>query len=133
MYVSALTVRGLRDLEEFTVRDLPRVATVRGPSPASTALGDALELAFSSLCSDQFESLLRRWELMAPGETLTIDGDPFPDQATWNDRIAARCLLSEGGSRSVTVEVELILDPPLFQALRTLGFRDLNLLCGLSI
>ncbi len=131
MFIRALRVRGFRDLPELSLRDLSRVVRVRGPSPAATALGDALQLLFAALHPPDLQTLLRRWELLAPDECAEITGERLPEQATWTDPVGARALVPEDGERALSVTAEIVLDPPLTQALRSATARDLEILAAL--
>jgi hypothetical protein len=132
MYITAVRVRGMRDLPLMQLQGLERVVRLRGPSPASTALADALSLAFASLRSESLAALLDLWGLLAPGEQPELHGHPFPDQATWRDRVEAEALVQSDGDRSVHVDVDLALDPPLFAMLRSEAAREPRALMALS-
>lgn len=123
MYITAIEIQGLRDLPHFEVRDLDRVVRVVGPSPAATALGDALELFFGALSAPALERFLRRVGLLQPGEEPEIIGEPHPVQASWRDRKAAAVQVVQG-QRSRTVTVELMPDPPLFGMLSEQAARE---------
>ena len=118
MYITSIHARGFRDLPDGRLDDLGRVVDLKGPSPESTALGDALELAFAALSEDGLERLLRRWGLIAPDEQPEITGTPFPDQASWTDQTTARSLVADPARPNLRVDVTLSLDPPLYGQLR---------------
>lgn len=131
MYISAIEVQGLRDLPRFTARDLDRVVTVRGPGPAATALGDAIELFFAALSAPALLRFLHRVELLQPDEQPEILGEPHPVQASWRDRKAAEFQVVQG-ERSRTVTLELALDPPLFRTLSDQAAREPRLASALG-
>lgn len=124
MYITSIHARGFRDLPDGRLDGLERLVDLRGPSPESTALGDAIELAFAALSEESLERLLRRWDLLGPGEAPEITGIPFPDQASWTDQTTARSLVADPSSPNLRVDVTLSLDPPLFGRLRTEAARD---------
>lgn len=133
MLVSSIAVHGFRDLPDWrSPPDLPRVVGVRGPGPASTALGDALELAFAALNPDAMTALLRRWAVLAPDEDAEILGAPLPEQVSWSDQRAARGLVASESERHLRVTVELALDPVLESSLRALAPREPRLAAGLA-
>ncbi len=130
MFISSIRVRGFRDLPAFEATDLKRVVRLVGPSLATAALGDAVELAFAALSQDGLRRLLTRWELCAPGETPELVGEVFPEQASWMDGTAARGLV--GADRALRVTLTLALDPPLFGQLRQHATRDPQLAAALA-
>ena len=132
MYLTAVSASGFRDLPRFELGDLGRVVHLKGPSPATTALGDAVELAFAALSPEGLLRLLRRWDLLALGEDPEVLGAPFPDQATWADREGARALVAEPEERALVVSVDIALDPPLFGTLRSHAAREPRLVSALS-
>lgn len=131
MYVSAIEVQGLRDLPRFSASGLDRVVRVRGPSPAATALGDAVELFFGALSGARLVRFLHRVELLQPGEEPEVIGEPHPVQASWRDRKAAEVQVVQG-ERSRTVSLELELDPPLFRRLSDQAAREPRLVSALG-
>ena len=131
MFIRAIEVTGFRDLPDFSARDLDRVVTVQGPSPAATALGDALDLFFSSLSVPGLLAWMRRMELLGPDEAPAIVGDPHPEQVSWEDRQAARSQVREG-ERDRRVTLELALDPVLFRMISDHAGRDPRLLTALG-
>lgn len=131
MYVTAIEVHGLRDLPRFSASGLDRVVRVRGPSPAATALGDAMELFFGALSGARLVRMLRRVELLQPGEDPEVIGEPHPVQASWRDRKAAEVQVVQG-ERSRTVTLELELDPPLFRRLSDQAAREPRLVSALG-
>lgn len=131
MYISAIEVQGLRDLPRFAARDLDRVVTIRGPSPAATALGDAVELFFGALSAPALRRFLHRVELLQPDEEPEILGEPHPVQASWRDRKAAEVQVVQG-ERSRSVTLELALDPPLFRTLSDQAAREPRLVSALG-
>jgi hypothetical protein len=124
MYITAIHARGFRDLRDGRLDGLVRRVDLKGPSPAATALGDAVELAFAALSEEGLERLLRRWNLIAEGETPEITGTPFPDQASWTDRATARSLVADPAKPNLRVDLTLSLDPPLYGLLRAESARD---------
>lgn len=132
MYITAVTASGFRDLPRFEHADLGRAVHLKGPTPATTALGDAVELAFAALSPAGLVHLLRRWELLAEVEQPEVLGAPFPDQAVWTDREAARALVADTDERALVCSVDIALDPPLFGALRSHAVREPRLVAALS-
>lgn len=130
MFVTAIEVQGLRDLPRFVASDLGPVVTLAGPTPRTTALGDALELFFGALQPSALQRLLRRLGALGPDEQAEILGAPLPEQATWTDTLAGRWLPDEG--RAVTVTLELALDPVQLAALRGQAVREPRLASALS-
>ena len=124
MYITAIHARGFRDLPDGRLDDLGRGVDLKGPSPATTALGDAVELAFAALSTDGLDRLLRRWRLIAEDEIPEITGSPFPDQASWTDRSTARSLVADPDKPNLRVDITLSLDPPLYGLLRSESARD---------
>ena len=112
MFVTAIHAQGFRDLPDGRVDGLDRLVDLRGPDPSTTALGDALELAFAALSAECLERLLRRWGVLTDGEAPEITGTPFPDQASWSDQQTARALVADSQTPRLKVEVTLTLDPP---------------------
>ncbi len=132
MYVHGLTISGFADLGSFRASGLERVVQVRGPSPAATAVGDGLSLAFAALSEPGLIELLRRWGLSQPDEDIDIETNPLPMQATWANREMAQALVADPNDRRLHVEVALILDPPLFARLGAMGARDPRLTTALG-
>lgn len=130
MFVTAVDVQGFRDLPRFVASDLGPVVTVRGPTAATTALGDALELFFAAFRADGLQRWLRRIGALAPGAEAEITGAPLPEQAVWTDGVAARWVAGE--ARSLSVTLELALDPVQQSALRAVGAREPRLVSALA-
>lgn len=131
MYIRAIELQGFRDLPDFSARELDRVVTVKGPGPHATALGDALDLFFSSLSGPGLVSWMRRTELLGPDEAPDLVGEPHPEQVSWLDRLAAGAQVREGErDRRVTVEFEL--DPVLFRLISDNAGREPRLLTALG-
>lgn len=130
MYITSVRARGFADLDDFTAHDLGRVVTIAGPTPQTTALGDALQLAFAALSPLALLDLLERWDLGSAEEPPEVLGEPFPDQATWVDAGAARAIV--GPDRTLQVEVDLHLDPPLYGELRQQAAREPRLVTALA-
>jgi hypothetical protein len=124
MYITAIHARGFRDLQDGRLDGLGRLVDLEGPSPTTTALGDAVELAFAALSEPALDRLLRRWDLIAEGETPEITGAPFPDQASWTDQSTARALVADPDKPNLRVDLTLSLDPPLYGLLRAESARD---------
>jgi hypothetical protein len=132
MYVVSIRVRGFRDLPAARVEDCERWMRLRGPSPAVTALGDAIELVFAALSETALARLAWRWGMIAEG---LPPGDPelnFPDQLDQLDPVAARALLAPDAKRSLKVDLELHLDPPLYRQLRELAAREPRVVTALA-
>ena len=132
MYVHGLTISGFADLGSFRASGLERVVQVRGPSPAATAVGDGLSLAFAALSETGLATLLQRWGLTQPDEAIDIETNPLPMQATWSNRTMAQALVADPADRRLHAEIALILDPPLFAQLGALGARDPRLATALG-
>jgi hypothetical protein len=132
MYVTAIAARGFRDLPDTRLEDLGRIVDLKGPTPATTALGDALELAFAALSDQALEALLLRWGLLGPGEQPELTGEVFPEEVAWDDQHAARALVADERQRSLEVEVTLALDPPLYGLLRGEAARDPRVVSALG-
>jgi hypothetical protein len=132
MYVTALTVRGMRDLPHFQASGLGRVVTVRGPSPQSTALGDALAFAMAAFDAEALAALLTRWGLKGEEGTPDVDGEIFPSHAGWVDAESAELVVDPRPHASIRVDLRLSLDPPLFGRLRAEAAREPKLVTALS-
>lgn len=130
MFVTAIEVQGFRDLPRFAVADLGPVVRLRGPTPQTTALGDAIELFFAALQPAALTRLLRRWGALAPGEEAEVLGAPAPEQATWKDPLACRWIADDG--RALTVTLEIALDPVQIAALRGQAVREPRLVAALG-
>jgi hypothetical protein len=124
MYVRGLAINGLTDLPRFSVGDLGRRVTVRGPSPSAAAIGDGLALGFAALSSVGLERLLMRWGLTPRGSEAAIEADPLPTQAAWSDTNLAKALCADPQKRRLGVHLDLELDPPLCADLRAISARD---------
>ncbi|MEL6343563.1 MAG: hypothetical protein AAFV53_10540 [Myxococcota bacterium] len=132
MFVSSIVVQGHTDLPDFQLDDLDRVVHLKGPTPETTALGDALELVFAALSPAHMVALLARWEVLAPDEDAEIIADPFPSQAQWLVPAAAADLVADAGQRAITVSVTFTLDPLLFRDLRAQAARHPQLVSALA-
>lgn len=132
MYITAISARGFRDLPEARLENLGRVVDLAGPTPATTALGDAVELAFAALSEQALEALLLRWGLLGPGEQPDLTGEGFPEEAAWDDQRAARALVADEQKRVLSVELTIALDPPLYGLLRGEAARDPRVVSALG-
>ena len=132
MFITAVEIDGLADCPSLKLSSLDRVVRLAGPSPASTALGDGVALVFAALSEPHCAALLQHWGLLGPGESAEILADPFPAQASWTDRIAARALVDDPERRTITVTVSIELDPLLFRELRAQSVRHPRLITALS-
>jgi hypothetical protein len=132
MFVTALTVRGMRDLPHFEASGLDRVVTVRGPSPQSTALGDALAFAMAAFDTGALVALLSRWGLRGEDGDPEVDGEVFPSHAAWIDGEAAELIVEPRPHAAIRVDLSLSLDPPLFGRLRAEAAREPKLVTALS-
>ncbi len=130
MFVTAIEVQGFRDLSRFSATDLGPLVTLRGPEPSASALATALELFFAAFSADALQRLLARWGAVGPGEKAEITGHPLPEQAQWSDRVAARWVVTEG--RSLTVTLDIALDPVQLASLRGLGAREPRLVSAIA-
>ena len=142
MLVTAIRLQGFRDLPTASMGDLQRIVHLHGPSPHSTALGDALELVFAALDPDVLAQLVRRWGLVADDEEPTLEGHllrdnpaahDLPDQVGWTDTLAVEELLEPGGSRRLKAAVTIAPDPPLYGFLREAAQRDPRLVHALAV
>jgi hypothetical protein len=132
MYIHGLTIGGFADLGAFRAAELGRVVQIIGPSPAATAVGDGLAMAFAALSEPGLKALLLRWGIAQPDEAVDIETNPLPMQATWSDREMAQALVADPSARRLHAEVELVLDPPLFARLGALGAREPRLATALG-
>ncbi|MFT5684159.1 MAG: hypothetical protein ACI8RZ_005100 [Myxococcota bacterium] len=132
MFISGVQIDGLADCPSLILTDLDRVIRVAGPDPASTALGDGIALVFAALSEPHCVALLQHWDLLGPEESADILSDPFPAQASWTDRIAARALVDDPDRRSITATLSVELDPLLFRELREQSVRHPRLITALS-
>ena len=124
MYITSISVSGFRDLPAAELEGLERVVALEGPDPATTALGDAIELAFAALSPDGLIRLLRRWEVAGPSEQISLTGEPFPEQATWSGQTHGRLLVADESRPHLRVTLALTLDPPLYGVVRSEAMRD---------
>jgi len=132
VYVVSVQVRGFRDLSSATLADCDRSTHLVGPSPAVTALGDAIELAFAALSHEQLHRWAIRVGLLPEGAPVTESEAEFPDELLDCDPIASQALLAPVAKRALRVEVELHLDPPLFGQLRELAAREPRVVTALA-
>lgn len=128
MLLTALRVRGFRDLSSFEADSLDRVVTVSGQPPAVTALADAIELAFGALDPACLERLLSRWHLDDDLEILDEAG--MVEQASWAEGEHLRALIDDG--RTIRVDLTVAPDPPLFRELREQAAREPRLAPALA-
>jgi len=132
MFIASLHVEGLADLPEFRIEGLQRCVHLRGPTPQTTAVGDAIALAFAAFSPAACERLLRRWGVVGPQEEPEFMGELCVAQAHWKDRYAARRLVYEPDRRSIVVTIKIELDPLLFRQLRDEAVRDPRLVAALA-
>ena len=132
MYLRSLTIHGLSDLPHFTVGGLGRTVTIAGPSPASSAVGDGLNVLFGALNADCLRHTLVRWGLIQSPDESVIDADPLPTQAAWTDRHRAKAIVSDLAKRRIHVAVDAVLDPPMAATLRSASATEPRLAMGLS-
>lgn len=132
MYILSAQVRGFRDLPAASPIEFSRHVDLRGPDPAVTALGDAVELAFAALSTSALHRLAVRWGLIADGVPPEEDDNTFSRELLDCDPIAADALLAPGSRRSLHVELELHLDPPQFGQLRELAAREPEVVTALA-
>jgi hypothetical protein len=132
MYIHGLHINGFADLPIFRASALNRRVRVLGPSPAATAVGDGLALAFAALSEPGLQALLQRWGLTQPGEIADVETNPLPIQASWTDREMAQALVADRVLRRLQVQVSLLLDPPLFAKLGANGAREPRLVTALG-
>ena len=132
MLVTALSAKGFRDLPDWSSpAELGRVVTITGPNPASTAVGDALELAFAVLNGVRLQRLLMRWRLVGPTEEAEITGSPLPEQATWADTQSAAAICDD--EHKLQVSLTFSLDPLLAGMLRAQAPREPRLAPALAL
>ena len=122
MFIRSVTVRGLRDLPAQRIEELPRRAQLAGPSPATIALFDALELAFNFLAERPVEPGLHRAGVCA-APLGPDDESPTPEEVGPLDPEGLRAWLAPD-SLSLTVQVEIALDPQLHARLRGLASAE---------
>jgi hypothetical protein len=132
VYIVSIQARGFRDLPSASIDHCSRWMRLRGPGPATTALGDAVELGFAALSNAALARLALRWGLITENATPPEDDHAFPDQLDHCDPIAARALVASDAKRSLNVDLELHLDPPLFGQLRELAAREPRVVTALS-
>ena len=132
MYVRGIAINGLADLPRFSVSGLGREVTIKGPSVAAAAIGDALSLGFAALSTTALAHLLIRWGLTSSSEAAEIESDPLPVQATWSDTSIAKALCADRQKRKISVQLDLELDPPLTADLRALVARNPRIGIGLG-
>jgi len=133
MLIKAIEVEGFRDLESFQARDLDSVVRIAGPSPATTALGDALDLFFAAMGRTTLVRMLHRWRVPAPGEEPDIVGVHLPEQVTWSgSSVTARAMVRSASQRDLKVTLELAPDPPQFGALRDLAAKEPRILLAIA-
>ncbi len=132
MYVRNIHISGFADLPDLQLNDLERVVRVQGPSPAATALGDGLALAFAALSEPVLAALLSRWGLLEPDEDPQVETNPLPIQASWSDRTQAPALVADHMDRRLQVSVDIVPDPPMFADLRAMGAKAPRLSSALS-
>ncbi len=118
MYLRSLTIHGLSDLPHFTIDGLGRTVTIRGPSPASSAVGDGLGVLFGAMNESVLRQLLVGWGLIRQEDEAEIETEPLPTQATWADRDRAKTVVSDLANRRIRVAADVALDPPMAAALR---------------
>jgi hypothetical protein len=132
MFVTGVHARGFRDLPDLTLKGLGRSVDLQGPTPATTALADAIELAFAALSASSLEAMLLRWGVLAIGEQPEVTGQPFPEQASWEDQTAARALVADEHERNLRVDLTVALDPPMFGILRSEAAREPRVVAALG-
>lgn len=124
MYILSVRARGFRDLPSVTLEDCGRRVDLRGPSPETTALGDAIELVFAALSHGLLHRMALRWGLVADDALPDPSELDFPDELHGCDPVAAAALLAPGPRRSLHCSITLQLDPPLFGQLRDHASRE---------
>ena len=132
MYLRSIRVRGFADLPNAHIEDCERWMHLHGPSPAVTALGDAIELGFAALSMPALIRLACRLGLIPerlPPEDSSLE---LPDQIDNLDPVAVKGILSPSARRALNVELELHLDPPLFGRLREHAAREPRLATALA-
>lgn len=133
MYIREIHVQGFRDLPEGRLQGLDRVVHLRGPSPATTALADAVELVFATLSHDGVHRLVQRWELASQDAPPEVIGDDFPEAVDGVDPLTAQALLHpDNNRRTLQATVLLALDPPLHGHIRSLAARHPAVLLALA-
>ena len=132
MLIRSIEVEGFRDLPSFSVDGLGRTVNLAGPTPATTALGDALELFFASTDTAALKRLLERWHLLGDDEEPDFIGEPFPNQASWQEPSVARSLVHNEAHRDLRITVRVSLDPPQFGLLRELAVKEPRLVNALA-
>ena len=59
MFITAVQIEGLADCPSLTLDGLDRTVRLLGPTPATTALGDGLLLAFAAISEPHCAALMR--------------------------------------------------------------------------
>ena len=132
MYIRSIRVRGFRDLPEAHIENCDRWMDLQGPSPAVTALGDAIELGFSVLSVTALARLAWRWGMVSDSLPPAEEGLDFPEQLDQLDPVAVQAILAPGARRALKVDLELHLDPPLFGRLREHAAREPRVVTALA-
>jgi hypothetical protein len=132
MYVRSLAIEGLSDLPRFKAESLGREVVIRGPGPASSAVGDGLSLLFGALNESVLKDLIQRWGLIHGGEDVEIETTPLPIQASWADRLGAQALIADTSKRRIHVAAGVELDPLMAAELRAAAAGEPRLAVGLG-
>ena len=119
MFVTRLRTEGLRHAPE-ELNELTRV--VRMPPPPHTcAVADSLRLAAAALRPQHAETTARE---LGWADQLEVLGDPADGlQLQGLDAAAVHAALSDG-QRSITIELDVRLDPPMYGRLTKHAMRD---------
>jgi hypothetical protein len=127
MYVTRLEIEGLRSAEHRTVESSDRTVSV-GAGAEGGAVFDALDLFAGALSPRDPRAVVRRlgWD----GDGLDVVGDDAEPEIVGLSGAAVGASLAEG-TRSVTIQAEIELDPPLYARLRDVA-RDPRVLLALG-
>ncbi len=127
MIIRRLKADGLRESVDFTGLS----GRVDAPSgPAGLALADALDLFAAALEPDRVAPTLARLGVAAIDEVEVLSEQGAPVQASWPSSEGVDALLAE--TQSLSIEVEITLDPVLFGMLREQAVRDARLATALA-
>ena len=138
MFIRRIQVQGFADLPDAELSGLDRLVHVQGPGPEATALGDALQLAFAPFHVPTLVRLLTEWGVAGDPEDaaeLEIEGEGLPSELHFHldeDAEALRELVADPEQRSLSVELDLELDPPLHGKLRAMARRQPGVLEALG-
>ncbi|MCA9573048.1 MAG: hypothetical protein KC656_34670, partial [Myxococcales bacterium] len=130
MWLASARIEGLRSAPLVEREELERVhAEPRGPDAA--ALADGIALAAAFLVPARAAATLAALDVALDTTTTLLD-ESVLDEVEALDPHGVRALVGDAPTRSVTVELDLTLDPPTFRTLRDRAARDPALLAALG-